>query len=110
MTKAQEFKTKTVDGIEWSLSDAREFLYRILFLKNPGIESLKSFKESEIANLLGLSVIDLRKRISSARRVVRYWEERIAKDLKEIGYSESEIGNALGLKVSTVRLLILDEK
>ena len=62
--------------------------------------------ESAIAGRFDVEVVNLRKLISSAYRVLREWQTRKALKMQEGGVSTSMIAYKLGVKESTVRLYL----
>lgn len=86
----------------------REFIEKVHALKKSG-----KYSEKEIAELLGMTTVGMRKKINEANRNLREELKQKVQKLKEEGKSVRQIAIEIGKNESTVRLLMdgeLNEK
>lgn len=82
----------------------REFIEKVYALKRSG-----KYSEREVAELLDMTTVDMRKKISEANRNLREELKQKVQKLKEEGKSARQIAIEIGKNESTVRLLMDDE-
>lgn len=85
-----------------TVQETDPFLKRVRSLRKEG------YKEWEVADILGMTVVDMRKEISKRLREEREILVKKAVELHEAGESVRAIAIALGRNESSVRLLLSD--
>lgn len=79
----------------------REFIEKVYELKKTG-----NYSEREVAELLGMTTVQMRKRISEANRNLREELKQKVQKLKEEGKTVRQIAIEIGKNESSVRLLM----
>jgi DNA-directed RNA polymerase specialized sigma24 family protein len=82
----------------------REFIEKVRELKKTG-----NYSEKEVAELLGMTTVQMRKKISEAHRNLREELRQKVQKLKEEGKSVRQIAIEIGKNESSVRLLMDEE-
>ena len=82
----------------------REFIEKVHELKKTG-----NYSEKEVADLFGMTTLELRKKISEANRNLREELKQKVQKLKEEGKSVRQIAIEIGKNESSVRLLMDEE-
>ena len=100
MTVAEQWE-KDVEQYEseFNYLTAKEFLNKVIELKD-------SRSEKEVAEALGMTLVEISKRIKAAQNKIRKVLEARVGELKEAGLSIKEIAIKLGKEESTIRRLL----
>lgn len=97
-----------------TLLDSDPFLMRVDALKKAKDKNgERIYTERQVAELMGMTIVDLRKTISKKLRERREELKKKAAEMKEAGMSPHEIAIKIGMNESTIRVLwdeILENK